>query len=200
MNEKEIIARIWFKYAGNSLKINQIKAEAIEEIWQSLGFSRDELAKIVVENVIGQLKLSDSKLIHVTPAGGWNNVLALQYDLFKHNVLGVGKNIISILDGDIKEECNSHTLYKQMPKRFLPISCIEKYLKSVLIDQKNTNIYKRINDSLFQLTSLNEVISDYKNKLMWEIWLNDENDPLTNLYIYIDAYNGNIIGAGKASD
>ncbi len=78
----------------------------------------DELAKIVVENVIGQLKLSDSKLIHVTPAGGWNNVLALQYDLFKHNVLGVGKNIISILDGDIKEECNSHTLYKQMPKRF----------------------------------------------------------------------------------
>ena len=52
-----------------------------------------------------------------------------------------------------------------MPKRFLPISCIEKYLKSVLIDQKNTNIYKRINDSLFQLTSLNEVISDYKNKL-----------------------------------
>ena len=43
-------------------------------------------------------------------------------------------------------------------------------------------------------------ISDNKNKLMWEIWLNDENDPLTNLYIYIDAYNGNIIGAGKASD
>ncbi|MCI6921641.1 MAG: ATP-binding protein [Lachnospiraceae bacterium] len=143
---------------------------AIRDVFRHDGYDwlvlvEDELAKIVVENVIGQLKLSDSKLIHVTPAGGWNNVLALQYDLFKHNVLGVGKNIISILDGDIKEECNSHTLYKQMPKRFLPISCIEKYLKSVLIDQKNTNIYKRINDSLFQLTSLNEVISDYKNKL-----------------------------------
>lgn len=143
---------------------------AIRDVFRHDGYDwlllvEDELAKIVVENVIGQLKLSDSKLIHVTPAGGWNNVLALQYDLYKHNVLGVGKNIISILDGDIKEECNGHALYKQMPKRFLPISCIEKYLKAVLIEQKNAKIYKRINDSLFQLTSLSEVISDYKNKL-----------------------------------
>lgn len=55
MNEKEIIARIWFKYAGNSLKINQIKVEAIEEIWQSLGFSRDELAKIVINKLFYNL-------------------------------------------------------------------------------------------------------------------------------------------------
>ena len=57
-------------------------------------------------------------------------------------------------------------------------------------------------DNITKLYHWNEEwkISDYKNKLMWEIWLNDENDPLTNLYIYIDAYNGNIIGAGKASD
>ena len=57
-------------------------------------------------------------------------------------------------------------------------------------------------DDITRLYHWNEEwkISDYKNKLMWEIWLNDENDPLTNLYIYIDAYNGNIIGAGKASD
>ena len=55
MNEKEIIARTWFKYAGNSLKINQIKAEAIEEIWQSLGFSRDELAEIVINKLFYNL-------------------------------------------------------------------------------------------------------------------------------------------------
>lgn len=143
---------------------------AIRDVFRHDGYDwlllvEDELAKTIVENVIEQLKLSNSRLIHVTPAGGWNNVLSLQYDLYKHNVLGVGKNIISILDGDIKEECNRHTLYKQMPKRFLPISCIEKYLKTVLIDQKNAKIFKRINDSLFQLTSLNEVISNYKNGL-----------------------------------
>ena len=55
MDEKETTARIWFKYAGNSLKINQIKAEAIEEIWESLGFSRDELAKIVINKLFYNL-------------------------------------------------------------------------------------------------------------------------------------------------
>ena len=41
---------------------------------------------------------------------------------------------------------------------------------------------------------------DYKNTLMWKVRLSDENDPLTNLYIYINAINGNIIGAGNSSD
>ena len=41
---------------------------------------------------------------------------------------------------------------------------------------------------------------DYNGKLMWKIFLSDENDPLTGLYIYIDAVNGNIIGAGAQSD
>lgn len=43
-------------------------------------------------------------------------------------------------------------------------------------------------------------LSDYENKLMWKVRLFDENDPLTNLYIYVDAINGNIIGAGNISD
>lgn len=41
---------------------------------------------------------------------------------------------------------------------------------------------------------------EYEDKVMWKIRLFDRNDPLTNLYIYIDALNGNIIGAGAASD
>ena len=43
-------------------------------------------------------------------------------------------------------------------------------------------------------------VSDYKNKLMWKIRLFDENDPLTSLYIYVDAINGKIVGAGDSSD
>ena len=43
-------------------------------------------------------------------------------------------------------------------------------------------------------------VSDYKNKLMWKVRLFDENDPLTSLYIYVDAINGKIIGAGASSD
>ncbi len=42
---------------------------------------------------------------------------------------------------------------------------------------------------------------DYNTvSLMWKIRLFDETDPLTSLYIYIDATNGNIVGAGNSSD
>lgn len=40
----------------------------------------------------------------------------------------------------------------------------------------------------------------YQGQPMWCVRLGDNNDPLTNLYIYVDATNGNILGAGKASD
>lgn len=42
--------------------------------------------------------------------------------------------------------------------------------------------------------------SEYKNIIMWKVRLFDENDPLTSLYIYINAVNGEIIGAGSISD
>lgn len=41
---------------------------------------------------------------------------------------------------------------------------------------------------------------EYEGKTMWKIWLFDRNDPLTSLYIYVDAINGDIIGAGASSD
>lgn len=143
---------------------------AIRDVFIHDGFDwlllvEDKLAKILLKGIISDLKLNNSKLIHITPVGGWQNVLKLQYDLYKNNVLGVGKNIISILDGDIKSECDKDSLYKDLPKRFLPIPSIEKYLKNVLIDKKNSEIFKSINDEFFQLKSLNEIVNDYKNNI-----------------------------------
>ena len=40
----------------------------------------------------------------------------------------------------------------------------------------------------------------FKGQPVWCIRLGDKNDPLTNLYIYVDANNGKVVGAGKASD
>lgn len=42
--------------------------------------------------------------------------------------------------------------------------------------------------------------TDCEDKLTWIVRLFDRNDPLTSLFIYIDATNGNILGAGKLSD
>lgn len=41
---------------------------------------------------------------------------------------------------------------------------------------------------------------EYEDKIMWQIRLFDENDPLTSLYIYVDAITGNVVGAGESSD
>lgn len=41
---------------------------------------------------------------------------------------------------------------------------------------------------------------EYEEKTIWKIRLFDKNDPLTNLYIYVDAINGEVIGAGDSSD
>lgn len=72
-------------------------------------------------------------------------------------------------------------------------------------EKLSSEISSRLMYGIDEITRLynwdeNWKISDYKDKLMWEIRLNDENDPLTSLYIFIDAYNGTIIGAGKSSD
>ena len=43
-------------------------------------------------------------------------------------------------------------------------------------------------------------IEDLTNKIMWRIRLDDANDPLTSIYIFVDAQNGKVLGAGKSSD
>ena len=140
---------------------------AIRDVYRHDGYDwlllvEDELAQIILEKTISELNLSDSKLIHVTPVGGWFNVLKLQYDLLNSNVLGAEKKIISILDGDIKKECGKK--FQSMPKLFFPIASIEKYLKKVLIDNKNFTIFKKVNDNLFPLMSLTEVVQNYNNQ------------------------------------
>ncbi|MBN1931712.1 MAG: ATP-binding protein [Desulfobacterales bacterium] len=141
---------------------------AIRDVYCHSGYDwlllvEDDLARIIVDSILIDQKINDSRLVHLTPVGGWDNVLRLQIDLLKNNVLGEGKKILSILDGDIENECKRNKKYKTLPKLFLPIASVEKYLKRVLLDKKDNTIYKRINDEFFQLRSLNSVVQDYKN-------------------------------------
>ncbi len=63
-------------------------------------------------------------------------------------------------------------------------------------------------DLVFELDDINRVYyweeqwqtNKYKGQVMWQIRLFDENDALASLYIYVDAINGDILGAGKSSD
>ena len=72
--------------------------------------------------------LQTSKLCCVLPAGGCNQTLKLHHDMITYNALGVGKHIISIYDGDVKDSISKKKEYSSLPKCFLPIPSIEKYL------------------------------------------------------------------------
>ena len=139
---------------------------AIRDVYTHDGFDylllvEDQLAKIIVSNAIRELSIQESKLICVTPVGGWENVLKLQNELLAYNVLGVGKKVFCILDGDIESKVPKQ--YKSTKKLFLPVNSIEKYLKKILIDVPNLTIKKAINDSLFTIKSLDSLITDYNH-------------------------------------
>lgn len=123
----------------------------------------DELAKCLVEKVIREHNLSKSKLCCVLPSGGWAQMLKLHHDMVTYNTLGVGKHIISIFDGDAKGDVAKHKEYNTLPKSFLPIPSIEKYLRRKCIDEKDQTFIKKINDKYFGIRSLKDIINDYNN-------------------------------------
>ena len=141
---------------------------AIRNLYVPNGFDflllvEDPLAKALVEKIIRTNNLGKSKLICVLPAGGCNQMLQLHHDMITYNTLGVGKRIISIYDGDVKQDISKKDEYKSLPKCFLPIPSIEKYLKEKLIDTPDLKFIKLLGDKYFTQKSLQNILLDYKN-------------------------------------
>lgn len=141
---------------------------AIRSLYVPNGFDfillvEDELTKGIVEKVLRENNLQKSKLCCVLPAGGCNQMLKLHRDMVTYNTLGVGKHIISIYDGDVKESISKRKEYVTLPKCFLPIPSIEKYLKKKFIDEPDRGFIRLIGDKYFNQRSLDNIISDYKN-------------------------------------
>lgn len=123
----------------------------------------DELTKAIVERVIHENNLSTSKLCCVLPAGGCTQMLKLHHDMITYNTIGLGKHIISVFDGDVKDDICKKEEYKTLPKCFLPIPSVEKYLKQRLVSKPDKAFVKLIGDKYFNLRSLDDIIADYKN-------------------------------------
>ena len=90
-------------------------------------------------------------------------MLKLHYDMVTYNTLGVGKHIISIFDGDVKGNITKQEEYAHLPKCFLPIPSVEKYLKSKLVDAPDKEFIKLLGDKYFNQRSLSDIIKDYLN-------------------------------------
>ena len=141
---------------------------AIRNLYVPNGFDfillvEDALAKALVEKLIRSENLGSSKLICVLPAGGCDQMLQLHQDMVTYNTLGVGKRIISIYDGDVQDLVNQKKEYSNLPKCFLPIPSIEKYLKKKLVDCADKEFIKYLGDQYFTQRSLKNILADYKN-------------------------------------
>lgn len=141
---------------------------AIRNLYIPNGFDfvllvEDELAKGIVHKTIRENNLATSKLCCVLPAGGCTQMLKLHHDMVTYNTLGTGKHIVSIYDGDAKDTISKKKEYASLPKCFLPIPSVEKYLKKKCIDEPDKAFIKLIGDKYFNQRSLQDIIYDYLN-------------------------------------
>jgi len=139
----------------------------IRDVYKHEGFDylllvEDELTQTIVDKILDQCDMKSSKLVHIVPVGGWNNVLRLQKDLLQNNVLGLGREVISVIDGDVKDSIPKD--FSSLKKLFLPIESVEKFLYKNLIESPNQKIKKIINDKYFPVDSIDSLISEYHKK------------------------------------
>lgn len=147
-----------------SLQSHCYPSYLIRDVYSHDGFdflllTEDVLAKAIVDKMLLKNGLQTSRLIHTVPVGGWENVLTLHKDLLRWNVLGLGKQVISILDGDIKDCVGKE--YQDIKKLFLPIGSIEKFLYDIAINKTNPSLKRVLNDKYFTIDSLDTLVADY---------------------------------------
>lgn len=142
--------------------------------------AEDELAKFIIDKVVQTEKLYDGKLYHILPCGDWRNTARLHKEIIDSNLTSSGTKIISVLDGDIKEQFekekkqNSDLL--KINATYLPVSSLEKYLHLNLVENVDVAIFRELNDRYFRRKSLDDIISDYQNgdistkgKRLWKL-------------------------------
>lgn len=140
---------------------------AIRSVYMADGFDyvilvEDMLAKYCVEKILVDKKLKTGKLINVVPIGGWNNVLKFHEFAINTNMFGVGTKVVSVLDGDVKDQARKS--YKNLKKLFLPIPSVEKYLYKVCNNVDYKDIKNTINDAYFDVESMDDIKKKVPNK------------------------------------
>ncbi len=163
------------KYIDNSIDILNpcYPAYATKNLYDSnLGYDdvilvEDDLARLIVYNILRDHSLLSNKLICVLPCGGWQNVLRLANDILQSNLLGSKSKILVILDGDIKNEVEpflqQNNIVLNTPLNYLPIQSLEKYLKENLYENVNQKLTQELDNYIFQKVGLTQILQNYRN-------------------------------------
>ena len=142
------------------------RAIYIHDGYDLLVLVEDDLAKNMVEWIIQKRKLRNKRLIHTISAGGWENVLSLNQDIISSHIIKKSQKVISILDGDVKEDYRKKYVEKGLHGNlnifFLPIKSAEKYLREKLVSNVDYEFYNDFGDNFFKRKSLDELLTEYK--------------------------------------
>lgn len=127
----------------------------------------DELASSLIEKSIKKIKGRNSRVINILPCGDWRHTLKNHRNFVDWKIFPRHTKIFSILDGDVKEECENYinqeknSVFKNLNKQFLPIESLEKYLYQKIIDEQNINLIKDLGDNFFPDENLEQIIRYY---------------------------------------
>lgn len=132
----------------------------------------DDLAKSIIERILIEKDLLKNIRIKVLPTGGWTNTLVMAYDLISSRLLLKGTRIIVVLDRDIKNSVpgflGNHKECRCIEPDYLPISSLEKYIKQNLVDSVDTELYRKLDNYVFQGRPLSAILSKYTTDVVVE--------------------------------
>lgn len=142
------------------------RAIYIHDGYDLLTLVEDKLAKSIVDWIIQKEKIGSKKLVHTLPAGGWENVINLHQDIISSYIVKGNQKVISVLDGDVKEEFKEKYINKGLHGNlnvfFLPIKSAEKYLREKLVDNVEYDFYNDFGDTFFKRKSIDDLMIEYK--------------------------------------
>ena len=138
----------------------------------------DDLAKVIVERILRERRLLSNKRVLVIAVGGWPQVIRFAYDTIRSNLTLSTTRILIVLDRDIKDSANSFMKNERIgfstPPNYLPIKSLEKYLLERLVQNVDTQLFRELNDYLFQAKSLDSIVSEYCTKVKNGIYQDKE--------------------------
>ncbi|MBN2350004.1 MAG: AAA family ATPase [Bacteroidales bacterium] len=163
------------KFHDNSVEVINpcFPAYATRNIYMHDGYDylilvEDILTKKIVNWLLKKENLLSSKLIHILPCGGWEDVISLHQEIMKSNFLGAGKKAFTILDGDVEELFNKKYknigLHSNLNIAFLPIQSAEKFLRTKLFDEIDHKFFRHFNDCFFHKDPLDTLMDKYGKK------------------------------------
>jgi len=163
------------KHHDNSVEVINpcFPAYATRNIYMHDGYDylilvEDILTKKIVNWILKKENLLGSKLVHILPCGGWENVIGMHQEIMTSNFLGAGKKAFTVLDGDAETLFNKKYkdlgLHKNLNIAFLPIHSAEKYLRNKLFDSVDHKFFRHFNDVFFHKTPLDTLIQNYSKK------------------------------------